>query len=98
MTDTIEKTMEEQIEALSNIRFLLLEVKKRDDKLLEENKKLKQMVSYRERLNIDEIQMVIRNAYCYLKELENERLPRETFRCIDDLKENLHKLNRILGV
>lgn len=97
MADTIEKTIEKQIDDLSNIRFLLLEVKKRDKKLLEENEKLKQMTSYRERLDIDKIIGVMDNAYSYLVDLERfERLPRDVFRCIDDLKESLDSITAIL--
>lgn len=97
MADTIEKTIEKQIDDLSNIRFLLLEVKKRDKKLLEENEKLKQMTSYRERLDIDKIIGVMDNAYGYLVDLERfERLPRDVFRCIDDLKESLDSITVLL--
>lgn len=97
MEEKIEDRLYEKLRDVRDLERLLIEVKKRDEKLLEENEKLKQMTSYRERLDIDKIIGVMGNAYGYLRDLERfERLPRDVFRCIDDLKESLDSLTALL--
>lgn len=93
----LEDAMYEKLRDVRDLEQLLIKVSRRDEKLLEENEKLKQMASYRERLDIDKIIGVMGNAYRYLKDLERfERLPRDVFRCIDDLKESLDSLTALL--
>lgn len=93
----LEDRLSAKLEDVIDLERLLIEVMRRDDKLLEENEELKQMTSYRERLDIDKIVGVINNAYSYLEALERfERLPRDVFLCIDDLKESLDSITALL--
>lgn len=97
MEEKLEDRLYAKLRDVRDLERLLIEVKKRDEKLLEENEELKQMTSYRERLDLDKIVGVIKNAYSYLVDLERfERLPRDVFRCIDDLKESLDSITALL--